>query len=229
MISTALRRWPVWRSWSAANEGPDSQVSRQPCCPHQQAGPGTSCHGPLGARPRQRVVPPFARDRVGPTPRPAIERNASANASAEDHGEHDLGAARRTVRGFTDREAVGVVLQPHRALQEPLEILAQRTPVQHGRVGVLHAARRRRNRARDRKPHRHSPIANAEPLVGELDESCDRAQRAVVVTLRRRQPFAQQELPGPIEARNLDLRAAEIDTEEHVGARGGHRRTVSDY
>ena len=68
-------------------------------------------------RPRQRIVSPLTRDRVGADDRAAVDHDASASAGTEDHAEDNACACARAVDGLRQREAIGVVLEANRALQ----------------------------------------------------------------------------------------------------------------
>ena len=106
----------------------------------------------VGLRPRQRVVAPLPRDRVGARHHATVHHKPAANARAEDHAEHYGQARRRAVGGFRQREAIGIVREPHRTAEPRGQILRQRTAVQPCRVGVLDEARGGRNHARHADP-----------------------------------------------------------------------------
>ena len=173
----------------------------------------------VGLRQRQGIVPPLAGDPVGAGQRLPAQDDAAADAGAENDAENDFGALPGAVDRFREREAVGVVGQAHFALQQRLQVAAQRLAVQAGRVGVLDAAVQRRFGARRADADAAAP---SEFAFRRFDEAGDRVQRRQIVALRRRhapaQEFAAGAAFGLFERDDLDLRAAEIDAEAQHGA-----------
>jgi len=72
--------------------------------------------------------------------RPTANHQAAADPGAEDDAEHDIEAGGSTIGRFRDREAIGVVGDPHRSIQQAFEILVERMTDQARRVGVLDQA-----------------------------------------------------------------------------------------
>ena len=70
--------------------------------------------GLVVARPRQGVVAPLAGQPVGPVQEMAVHDDAGADSSAQDGGEHHVGASARAVGGLRQGEAIGVVGHAHR-------------------------------------------------------------------------------------------------------------------
>src|SRR5262249_40565597 len=77
-----------------------------------------------------RVVAPLTRDVLRATPGLAAEHQAAPDAGAEDPPEDQVVVAARAEPRLGEREAVGVVLDPHRQAEPGLEVVAQRAAVQ---------------------------------------------------------------------------------------------------
>ena len=82
-------------------------------------------------------MPPLASNRVGAGQNPAIDDNAAADAGAENDAEDAGRSGGSAIDGFGKSETVGIVGQPHFALQHGLQVAAQGLADQAGRVGVL--------------------------------------------------------------------------------------------
>lgn len=162
---------------------------------------------------RQRVVAPFAGDGVGTADQPAAHDEAATDAGADDHGEHHLRARAGAIRGFGHREAVGVVRQAQRPLQQRLQVLLQRLAVEAGGVGVADQAGDRRQRA-GRADADAGPEADG--ALGVLNQAHDRPQRGLVVTLRRRHAASEAFTTVLVERDQLDLGATQVDADAHV-------------
>ncbi len=132
-------------SQSRASDGPAIQVSRQPRWPHQHCRPGSSSgcgqgsglwpHSPVTwLRPRS-TLPSTTTPPPQPVPRMTPNTDAVAGAGA--------------VGRFREREAVGVVLHPHLAVEQGADVAIERVAVQRDRVGVLHQAGGRADHAGD--------------------------------------------------------------------------------
>ena len=112
--------------------------------PQKHGGPGPL----VVARPRQRVVPPFARDRVGTLEHAPVHDDAGADAGAEDRAEDHAGALARAVGRLRQREAVGVVGDADLAVERGLEVALDRLAVEAHGVRATQEAGRARDRAR---------------------------------------------------------------------------------
>ena len=66
--------------------------------------------------------PPMAFD---PLDEAAVHDDAAADAGAEDHAEDHLRAGAGAVHRLGEREAVGIVGDPHRAVEDAGEVAAQ--------------------------------------------------------------------------------------------------------
>ena len=130
--------------------------------------------GPLVvARRRQRIVAPFAGDRLRAGERPAVDHHAAAHAGAQDDAEYDAAAGRCAVARLGDGKAIGVVGQPHLAAQPALEVGPQRPAVQPRRVGVLDQAGGGRDRAGMGDADRAARAGLAFEAGDEVDDRLD--------------------------------------------------------
>ncbi len=98
-------------------------------------------------RRRQRVVAPFPADRVDAGQHLAVHDHAAAGTRADDDAEDAGRACGRAVAGLRQREAVGVIREPQRPLEQRRQVLGQRLAVQPRGIRVLDEPRRRRQRA----------------------------------------------------------------------------------
>ncbi len=108
----------------------------------------------VDAGPGQRVVPPFGGDPVWPAMHLAVHHDPAANAGAQDHSEHHAIAGTGAIDRLAQREAVGVVVDPHLAAQLVADVAIECVPVQRDGVGVFHAAGGRADHAGDSDPDR---------------------------------------------------------------------------
>jgi hypothetical protein len=98
--------------------------------------------GPLVvARPRQRIVAPFARDRVVTLEQSTVQRETAADPRAEDHAEHDICAAPGAVGRFRQCKAVGVVRERDRTTEQRFEVTLDRHAVEAHRIRSAQQAR----------------------------------------------------------------------------------------
>ena len=67
--------------------------------------------------PRQRIVTPFAGNRVRAAGKMPIEDETTADTGAEDNPKYTGGIGAGAVAGFGERETIGVVCQFNRTLQ----------------------------------------------------------------------------------------------------------------
>ena len=84
----------------------------------------------------ERDVAPFAADGVDALDEAAVHHDAAADAGAEDDAEDDLGAGAAAVHGFGKSEAVGIVGDFHRAVEDAGEVAAEVAAVQPGGVAL---------------------------------------------------------------------------------------------
>src|SRR5436190_18060464 len=78
------------------------------------------------ARPRQRVVPPLASDRVAPVEHLSVDDDACARPRAQDHAEHDGIARAGAIDRLGQRKAIRIVAHPDRATEQRFEIDLER-------------------------------------------------------------------------------------------------------
>ena len=169
--------------------------------------------GPLVvARQGQRIVAPFAGDRLRAGERPAVDHHAAAHAGAQDDAEHDAAAGGRAIARFGNGKAVGVVGQAHLAAQPALEVGLERPAVQARRVGVLHQAGGRRDRAGMGDADRAARARLALELGDQID---DRLDVFLVGAGRRRHAQALAFDAAFVEHQALDFGTAEIDADSH--------------
>jgi len=141
----------------------------------------------------------------------AVHDDAAASAGADDHAEHDVGALRRAIDGFRQREAVGVVRESHGALERRREIAVQRFADQPGGIRVLHQSRGSRYRTR----HADADRARAAELsLKGRDKVTNGAECRGVITARSWHSKSE-ELGRAIEGDAFDLAAAKVDTYQH--------------
>ena len=164
--------------------------------------------------PGQRVVAPFAGQPVGALQDAAMHGNARAGAGAQDRREDHLGACAGAVGGFRQRQAVGVVGQPHRLPDRRLDIGLQGPAVQAGRVAVLHAAigpaGARRAQAHGDGQARREPLRH---LPSRSDLVRHGLHRPGVVARRGGDPLAPDFAALRVEERALQLGAAQVDAQ----------------
>jgi hypothetical protein len=197
-------------------------VCRQPGSREKRLGAAASPAIAAGARdllrcrPGQRIVTPFAGDRVGPPEHPSADSDAAADAGTEDHAEHAVEARRGTVDRFRQGEAVGVIGKAYRPAKRSLEISLQRPADQPRGVRVLDQTSCRRNRPGHADPYGGDGARFA--LQGEHHRR-DRRGRRRVIADRCRQAPPQAHRAAGIDHRALDLGTAEIHPD---AIPGGH-------
>src|SRR5579875_1489825 len=79
----------------------------------------------------------------------ALERYAAAAPGTENHAKDDWKAPCRTVRSFTNREAIRIIGDSHFTIQGGGKILLEPLSVQPSRICILHPARRGNDGSRD--------------------------------------------------------------------------------
>ena len=167
----------------------------------------------VAARPGQRVVAPLAGDGVGPDQHAAVDHDAAAGAGADDHAEHHAGAGRRAVGRLRQREAVGVVGDPHRSRRARCADRRRRArPISHVELAFLTSPV-----AGEIVPGMPMPTdaSRAALALDRLHETGDRRHRGRVVAARCRNPLPGQ-FASIVGNRNpLDLRAAQVDANPH--------------
>src|SRR5688572_30020016 len=161
-------------------------------------------------------MPPLAGDGVGAADDLSVHHDSPANPRAEDHPEHHGRALPRTVHCFGEREAIGVVLQPHRPPERRFEVLAQRLADEPGRVRVLDQPGGVRFGSGD------SDTDGA--LPGLAHERLDRSDGGRVIAPRRGNALAKDLAPGAIQRNPLDFCAAEINADSAV-----HRKPTWNF
>ena len=165
------------------------------------------------ARPRQRVVTPFARDRIRSVEHLAPHDDTGADAGADDDAEDDRCARRGPVRRLGQRKAVGIVGDANLAPERRLEIAPDRLPVEAHRIRAAQQARGARDRSGRADADRPS---HAEVVLGRGDKAGERLDRRTIIVPRRRHPPPQELTAVPVERNDLDLGAAEIDAEPQM-------------
>ena len=164
----------------------------------------------------QRVVPPFAGDRVAAGQADAVDRDAAADTGAEDHAEHDAMTDACAVDRFGQREAVGVVGHADRSCESRGQVVDERPSVEPRRVRVPDHTGGERHGAGHRDADRGG---RTELTLARRDEVVQRGERRVVV-LRCRDPRAQQRASRVVERDQFDLGPTEVDAEAD---QSGHR------
>ena len=167
----------------------------------------------LDAWPRQRRVAPFAGDPMAALDDAAIHDDAAAATGAEDHAEDHPAAAARTVRGFRQSEAIGIVLHPHVSAQQRCEVGIQPVAVQRGRVGILDQSGRGADHPGNADPY---GCDYAQFPFGVAHQAGDRRQLCRI-GLRRGDPPAQHQRPVRAEDADLDLGPSEVDADAMLG------------
>ncbi len=128
----------------------------------------------VGVRRRQRVVAPFAGDRVGADQQAAADDDAAADPGAENRAEYGVEPGRRAVDRLGQGKAVRVVREANLALQCGLDIAGQLAADQPRRVGVLDLAGRGDDRSWNTDPDRG---AGCDLVFERRDETGDRRRR----------------------------------------------------
>ncbi len=147
----------------------------------------------------QRGMPPFTGNGVGAAEHLAIDDDAAADAGSQNHAKDRCGAGGGAIGGFGQRQAVGIVGQPDRAIECAFEVLLQRLAVEAGGVGVLDPAGGRGNRAGGADA---DGAAGAQLGFGLLNQRGDGRNGGGVILLRGGHTAAQDLLPGCHRARS---------------------------
>ncbi len=174
--------------------------------------------------PRQRVMPPFAADRVATLEHAAVHDDPATDAGTENDAKDDAGAASRAIGRFGQCEAVGVVGERDRAAKAGLEIALHRHPVQAHRIGAAQQAGRARKRSRRADADARLAGRDATFLLGIGDELRHDLQDRVVVVARRRHAAAHSLATVVVQCDDLRFRSAEIDADAQRRRRGARRR-----
>ncbi len=173
-----------------------------PTWPHQQCGSGRSAGVTQGSG----LCPHSPAMRLRPGDHPPVHHDPGAAAGADDDAEHRPRARARAVRRLRQGEAVGVVLDPHRAAERLGQVPVQRVAVQADGVGVLHQPGRRADHAGDADADRDRAELPPPPRAPGRPARAPRRR-----SRRRRLAAAQQHGAVRPEHGVLDLGAAEID------------------
>jgi len=132
------------------------------------------------------------------------------------------GPSRRAVNRLGEREAVRVVGETHGTRERALEVGLQVAAVEAGRVAVAHEPGRERARSRRRHP---DAAARSQLVFRFAHERRHGRDGALVIAGGRGDAAAQAFMSRRIECRDLDLGAAEVDTDPH---RPGASRSFHD-
>src|SRR5450759_14460 len=168
---------------------------------------------PIGLLARQAVMTPLSRNRIRASEDFPMRNDTAADARAEDHAKHHFRACRCAVGGLGKREAVGIVGEPHFALQERLQVEPQRLANQPGRVCILDQACRTRFRAWNADADR-TPLSQF--VFGCVDKAGHRLHCVPVVVPGRRHTAAQEFRTVVRQRDDLDLGATQIDAKTHA-------------
>src|ERR1044071_7878887 len=110
--------------------------------------------GPLVvAGPRQRVVPPFTRNRIGSVERPTADDHAAADTGAEYRPEYDVCAATCAIGSLGQCKAIGIVGDPDGAADHAFEIARNGLSVHAHRIGAPQQSGCARNGSRRADPY----------------------------------------------------------------------------
>lgn len=166
----------------------------------------------VGIRQGQRVVPPLAGNAVAAAHHLPVDDDPAADPGTEDDAEDIVGAGSGPVDRFGKGKAVGVVGQPDFALQNRLQVAAQRLADQAGGIGVLDQAAGLRFGARNADP---DAAALPELLFAVFHKAGDRHHGRQVITMRGGDAPPQQRLARVVQRDDLDLASTEIDADPH--------------
>ncbi len=157
-------------------------------------------------RPGEGRVPPLARDPVAPGDHAPVHGDSAAAPRPDDDAEHRAAPGPRAVHRLAQREAVGVVLDPHLPPERLAEVAVEGVADQGLGVGVLDQAGRRADDAGDADAH-----ARAHPrlaLRGRHEIAYRRHDPRILA--RGRRPAPQPHGAGLVEDRDLRLGAAQV-------------------
>lgn len=163
----------------------------------------------FGSRgPAQRVVAPFAGYAIDAREQLAVHAYACAAAGAQYGGEYGVVVTPCSVCGFGKGQAVGVVGQGYRPLQQVAQVLLHGLAVQPGGVGVLDAAGYAGNAAGN--AHAHGDAGAAGVAFSLLHQGVDGLQGGLVVASGGGYPFAEVFVGLVIQQDDLCLGAAQV-------------------
>ncbi len=155
-------------------------------------------------------MPPFAGDAMMAGDELAPHHHPAAATGAEDDAEHHRRPVPRPAQRLAECEAVGVVLDPHRAAQDAGEVAVEGVSVEGEQRGVLDLAACRADRPRNAHPHRQPrPVMG----LGLGDEAGDGGEHRLIIGGRGGRAPAKEEIPRRIEDGDLGLGPAEIDAD----------------
>ena len=161
--------------------------------------------------PGQGVVAPLAGDLVRSIVNPPADRDAAANAGAEDHAEHRVVPATGAVARFREGETVRVVGNAHGPAEPGLQVGLQGPAVEPGGVRVLDQA----GSAGDDAGDADADGAAAPGLRLQLgDEPDDGVQSAFVLPWGRHAPSGGDDAVGR-ERDGFRLGAPQVDADLH--------------
>ena len=127
------RRAAAARRSRAPAPGPRETSRCSRCGRSSTAGPATRRRARAGSG----LCPHSPAIAFAPTSTLPIDDDAAAGAGADDHAEDDARAGRRAVGRLRQREAVGVVGEADRPLEQPRQILGERRPISHVEFAFL--------------------------------------------------------------------------------------------
>ena len=165
------------------------------------------------ARRGQRDMAPFAADGVDALDEAAVHHDAAADAGAEDDAEDHLRAGAAAVHGLGEGEAVGVVGDFHRTVEDAGEVALQVAAVQPGRVALGDVAGAAVDRAGDADAD--ALDAGARFALEPLHQPADGLEAALVVEARGGDAGAGALGAVGVEHDAFDLGAAVVETQPH--------------
>lgn len=153
---------------------------------------------------------PFAGNALGAIQKAPVDHDAAADARAEDGTEDDPPARAGPVACLRQGEAVGVIGEPHRPAEMPVEILAQGAVVQPVGIGIADAAGGRAQRAGVADTDSRGTVVRLE--AGH--QGGDHVQGSGIV-MRGGHAFARQQFPAGAHRRAFRLGSAQIDADTY--------------
>ena len=121
-----------------------------------------------------------------------------------------MSAGAGAVGGFRHRQAVGIVLDPHRPAEDALQVLQQRLAVEPRGIGVLDQASRGGEGPRDAEA---DGAGFADFCLGLPDQPCEETDGRPVVVAWRVGPPPKHEATFTVQYRHLGLGAPEVDAQ----------------
>ncbi len=158
--------------------------------------------------PGQRVVAPFAGYAIDAGEQLAVHAYAGAAAGAQYRSEDGVVVLPGAVCSFGKGQAIGVVGQGYRPLQQVAQVLLHGLAVQPGGVGVLDAAGFAGNAAGNAHPHGYAGAAGV--AFSLLHQGVDGLQGGLVVTSGGGDPLAEVFVGLVIQQDDLGLGAAQV-------------------